>query len=96
MPFGNLLFVHAFTNATGDHKYSMFPSADFGSSQVMVSFLELHFLVKMSLLTLRGAEGALPKLKGPFYRQNEAQEMTPKLLAPAKVCSVLGNIRDVS
>ena len=42
------------------------------------------------------AEGALPKPKGPFFRENEAQEMTPKLLALAKVCSVLGNIRDVS
>ena len=42
------------------------------------------------------AEGALSKPKGPFSRENEAQEMTPKLLALAKVCSVLGNIRDVS
>ena len=42
------------------------------------------------------AEGALPKPKGPFFRENEAQEMTPKLLALAKVCSVLWNIRDVS
>ena len=42
------------------------------------------------------AEGALSKPKGPFFRENEAQEMTPKLLALAKVCSVLGNIRDVS
>ena len=42
------------------------------------------------------AEGALTKPKGPFFRENEAQEMTPKLLALAKVCSVLGNIRDVS
>ena len=30
-----------------------------------------------------------------FCWENEAQEMTPKLLAPAKVCPVLGNIRDV-
>ena len=43
-----------------------------------------------------GAEGALPKPKGPFFQENEAQEMTPKLLALAKVCSFLGNIRDVS
>ena len=50
----------------------------------------------MPLLTLRGAEGALPKPKGPFFPENEAQEMTPKLLALAKVCSVLGNIHDVS
>ena len=42
------------------------------------------------------AEGALSKPKGPFFRENEAQEMTPKLLALAKVCSVLGNIRDIS
>ena len=38
----------------------------------------------------------LPKSKGTFFRENNAQEMTPKLLALAKVCSVLGNIRDVS
>ena len=43
-----------------------------------------------------GAEGALPKPKGPFSQENEAQERTPKLLALAKVCSVLGNIRDIS
>ena len=43
------------------------------------------------------AEGALSKPKGPFSRENEAQEMTPKLLALAKVCSVLFvHIRDVS
>ena len=42
------------------------------------------------------AKGALPKPKGPFSRENEAQEMIPKLLALAKVCSVLGNVRDVS
>ena len=35
------------------------------------------------------AEGTLPKPKGPFFLENEAQEMTPKLLALAKVCSVL-------
>ena len=45
---------------------------------------------------LREAEGALLKPKGPFLRENQSQEMTPKLLALAKVCSVLGNIRDVS
>ena len=41
------------------------------------------------------AEGALPKPKGPFSRENEVQEMTPKLLALAKVCLVLGNIGDI-
>ena len=44
----------------------------------------------------REAEGALPKPKGPVFQENEAQEMTPKLLELAKVCSVRGNIRDVS
>ena len=34
------------------------------------------------------AEGALPKPKGQFFpKKNEAKEMTPKLLAKAKVCS---------
>ena len=42
------------------------------------------------------AEGALSEPKGPFFQENEAQEMTPKLLALAKVCSVLRNIHDVS
>ena len=67
---------------------------------VLVSFLELRFLGKMSRLTLRegflrGDEGALSKPRGPFSRENEAQGMTPKLLALAKVCSVLRNIHDV-
>ena len=54
----------------------------------------------MSLLTLRGLFERLrapsQSQKGHLSRENEAQEMTPKLLALAKVCSVLGNIRDVS
>ena len=54
----------------------------------------------MSLLTLRGLFERLrapsQSQKGHFFRENEAQEMTPKLLALAKVCSVLGNICDVS
>ena len=29
VPFGKLLFIHALTNATDDHKYSPLPSADF-------------------------------------------------------------------
>ena len=61
-----------------------------------MSFLELHYGGKVALLPLRGAEGALQKPKGPFFRENEAQEMTPKFLALAKVSSGLGNIRDVS
>ena len=36
VPFGNLLFIHASTNATDDHKYSPLPSADFDSSAVLV------------------------------------------------------------
>ena len=54
-----------------------------------------HFYAKMNALNdtktperSKSAEGNL--------RENKAQEMTPKLLALAKVCSVLGNIRDVS
>ena len=31
VPFGKLLFIHASTNATDDHKYSPLPSADFDS-----------------------------------------------------------------
>ena len=77
LSFRDLLFIYASTNATDDHKYSLLPSADFDSSEVLAS-------------------QALSKPKGPFFRENEAQEMTPKLLALAKVCSVLGNIRDVS
>ena len=29
MPFGKLHFIHTWTNATDDHKYSLLPSADF-------------------------------------------------------------------
>ena len=43
VPFGDLLFIRASTNATDNHKYSPLPSADFDSSRVLVSFLELHF-----------------------------------------------------
>ena len=38
VPFENLLFIHASTNATDNHKYSPFPSTDFDSSEVLVSF----------------------------------------------------------
>ena len=43
LAFGNLLFVHASTNATDDHKYSPLPSADFDSSEVLVSFSAFIF-----------------------------------------------------
>ena len=36
--FQDLLFIHALTNATDDHKYSPLPSTDFDSSEVLVSF----------------------------------------------------------
>ena len=42
VPFGDLPFIHALINATYDHKYSPLPSADFDSSGVLVSFLELR------------------------------------------------------
>ena len=44
-------------------------------------------------------EGALWKCegaKGPFFLEDEAQEMTPRLLALTKVRTVLLNIREVS
>ena len=40
--------------------------------------------------------GLFEGLRVPFSRENEAQEMTIKLLALTNVCSVLVNIRDVS
>ena len=43
VPFGYLLFIHALTNATDDHKYSPLPSADFDSSEVLVSFSAFIF-----------------------------------------------------
>ena len=46
LPPGNLLFIHALTNATDDHKYSPLPSADFDSSAVSVSFSAFIFLQK--------------------------------------------------
>ena len=42
--FRDLLFIHASTNATDDHKYSLLPSADFDSSEVLVSFSAFIFL----------------------------------------------------
>ena len=43
LPFGYLHFIHASTNATDDHKYSPLPSADFDSSEVLVSFSAFIF-----------------------------------------------------
>ena len=39
----DLLFIHALTNATEDHKYSPLPSADFDSYGVLVSFITIIF-----------------------------------------------------
>ena len=41
--FRDLLFIHASTNATDDHKYSPLPSEDFDSSEVLVSFSAFIF-----------------------------------------------------
>ena len=41
--FGSLLFIHISTNATEDHKYSPLPSADFDSSEGLVSFSAFIF-----------------------------------------------------
>ena len=57
MPFGKLHFIHTSTNATDDHKYSPLPSADFDSSKVLVSFLELCFLGKKTPELSKFAEG---------------------------------------
>ena len=43
LAFGDLLFIHASTNATDNHKYSPLPSADFDSSEVLVSFSAFIF-----------------------------------------------------
>ena len=40
----NLLFIHASTNATDHHTYSLLPSTDFDSSKVLVSFSAFIFL----------------------------------------------------
>ena len=42
-PFGYLLFIHASTNATGDHKYSPLPFEDFDIAKVLVSFSAFIF-----------------------------------------------------
>ena len=43
VPFGDLLLIHASTNATDDHKYSPLPSADFDIAEVLVSFSAFIF-----------------------------------------------------
>ena len=43
VPFRNLHFVHALTNATDDHKYSPLPSTDFDIAKVLVSFSAFIF-----------------------------------------------------
>ena len=65
LPFGDLLFIHASTNATDDHEYSLFPS------QILtVPEFEYHlaksFSCKMSLLTLRGF---FERLRAPSQSQ---------------------------
>ena len=62
---------HALTNATRRHEYFRGLRRLLPVSRVLMSFPEIHFLGKMDLLALRGL----------FDRENEAQEMTPKLLA---------------
>ena len=46
LAYGNLLFVHASTNATDDHKYSPLPSVDFDIAEVLVSFSAIIFSKK--------------------------------------------------
>ena len=41
LPYGDLLFIHASTNATDDHKYSPVYFANFYISEVLVSFSTL-------------------------------------------------------
>ena len=43
LPYGDLLFIHASTNATDNHKYSPLPSADFDIAEVLVSFSAFIF-----------------------------------------------------
>ena len=96
VPFGNLLFIHASTNATDNHKYSLFSSQTFAISGVLVYHLAHSFWRENVPFDFERLRAPSQSQKGHFSRENEAQEMTPKLLALAKVCSVLGNIRDVS
>ena len=89
LPFGDLLFIHASTNATDDHKYSLMPSADFDIAVVLVSFLELRFLGKMALLALGGRPQPLKKpsqsQKGHFYEKMNALNDT-KTPGNVKIC----------
>ena len=61
---------------------------------------QIHFLGKKTPLILRGLNEKMraPSLcqKGQYSPKANLKEMTPKLLALTKVCTVLGNIRDVS
>ena len=98
LAFRDLLFIHASTNATDDHKYSPFPSQILTVPKFWYHLAHSFSRKNVPFDFERAfweAEGALSKPKGQFFRENEAQEMTPKLLALGKVCSVLGNIRDV-
>ena len=72
--------------------------ADFDNSEVMVAFSAFVLEGKCPFWLWEGflrGWGRPPKAERAILWDNEAQEMTPKLLALTKVCSVLGNIRDV-
>ena len=97
VPFGNLLFIHALTNATRRHEYFRGLSRLLPVPGVLKSFLELHFGGEMALLALRGRPQPLKKpsqsQKGHFPSKMNAlnDTKTPVLSKSAKET---GNICD--
>ena len=80
-------YSHALTNATRRHEYFRGLSRLLPVPGVLVSFLELRFLVKMALLALGGRPQPLKKpsqsQKGHFYEKMNALNDT-KTLAMSK------------
>ena len=66
VPFGKLHFIHALTNATDDHKYSLFPSQILTVPKFWCHLAHSFSRKKMSLLTLRGL---FERLRAPSRSQ---------------------------
>ena len=69
VPFGNLLFIHALTNVTDDHKYSPFPSQILTVPELWYHLAHSFWRKNVPFDFERAfweAEGALSKPKGHF------------------------------
>ena len=74
LPFGDLLFIHALTNATDDHKYSPLPSADFDIAEVLVPFSALILVPKNVPFDFERLRAPSQSQKGHFYEKTKLKK----------------------